>query len=310
LLVIPREELADPAGGETLELAARALAALEAPEISGVPPSGAGSARLNEQPAEVWAGQVHSIERAIERGELEKLVLARRVEVELATEVSPAIVLDRLRELAPECMRFAFGAGASTFLGAAPERLVSKRGAAFETEAVAGSQRVGSEPTSRLLESSKDREEQAIVLREVLRAIEPLSESIEHRALPEVHVLRHVAHLRTCVQGKLNARRHVLELVERLHPTPAVAGVPTERALAWIAEHESDERGWYAGPVGWFDGEGDGDFVVALRSGVLSGPRLALYAGAGIVRGSEAESELLETRWKLAALLGALGVER
>jgi isochorismate synthase EntC len=87
-----------------------------------------------------------------------------------------------------------------------------------------------------------------------------------------------------------------------------VAGTPTERALAWIAEHEADERGWYAGPVGWFDGQGDGDFVVALRSGVLGEQHLALYAGAGIVRGSEADDELAETRWKLAALLGALGV--
>jgi isochorismate synthase EntC len=147
------------------------------------------------------------------------------------------------------------------------------------------------------------------VVRELLHTLAPLSDSIEHRPVPEVHVLRHVAHLRTRLHGTLNSQRHVLELVERLHPTPAVAGVPTERALAWIAEHEPDERGWYAGPVGWFDARGDGDFVVALRSGVLSGKHLALYAGAGIVRGSEADSELAETRWKLAALLGALGAE-
>jgi menaquinone-specific isochorismate synthase len=307
-LVLTRSEVAEASGGETLALAARVLGALGGSELPAR--AALGNARLHEQPAQAWADQVHAIEGSIARGELEKLVLARRVDLELEAPISPALVLERLRELAPESARFAFSAGDSTFLGAAPERLVSKRERSFETEAVAGSQRVGAEPTSRLLESAKDREEQAIVLRELLRALEPFVESIEHSPLPEVHVLRHVAHLRSRVHGRLNSRRHVLELVERLHPTPAVAGFPTDRALAWIAAHEPHERGWYAGPVGWFDGQGDGNFVVALRSGVLRGQRLALYAGAGIVHGSEAESELTETRWKLAALLGALGVER
>lgn len=308
-LVVSAEELRERNVDAASELAARVLAALHgtAPEPLS---AGAGNATLHERPSELWHDQVRAIGDAIARGELEKLVLARRVDVELGSAVPPARVLERLRELVPQCVRFAFTNGGPCFLGAAPERLVSKRGTAFETEAVAGSVRVGAEPTSRLLESWKDRDEQAIVLRELLRALEPIAESIEHPAQPEVHVLKHVAHLRTRVRGALNARRHVLELVERLHPTPAVAGVPTERALEWIALHEADERGWYAGPVGWMDGQGNGDFVVALRSGVLSENTLAGYAGAGIVRGSEAESELAETRWKLAALLDALGVER
>jgi menaquinone-specific isochorismate synthase len=308
-LVVSAEELRERNIEGVSELAARVLAALHGTTPEPLS-AGAGNATLREPPREVWHDQVRAIGEAIARGELEKLVLARRVDVDLAAAVSPARVLERLRELAPQCVRFAFGNDGPYFLGAAPERLVSKRGTTFETEAVAGSVRVGAEPTSRLLESGKDRAEQAIVLRELLRALEPVAESIEHAAQPEVHVLKHVAHLRTRVRGTLNARRHVLELVERLHPTPAVAGVPTERALAWIAEHETHERGWYAGPVGWMDGQGDGDFVVALRSGVLSGNTLASYAGAGIVRGSEAESELAETRWKLAALLDALGVGR
>ncbi len=308
-LVVTAEELRDGDVDAASELAARVLAALHGTQPEPLS-AGAGNATLREAPGELWRDQVRAIRDAIARGELEKLVLARRIDVELGAAVPPARVLERLRELAPKCVRFAFDNGGPCFLGAAPERLVSKRGTAFETEAVAGSVRVGAEPTSRLLESLKDREEQAIVLRKLLRDLQPLAESIEHAAEPEMHVLKHVAHLRTRVRGTLNARRHVLELVERLHPTPAVAGVPTERALQWIAEHEVNERGWYAGPVGWMDGQGNGDFVVALRSGVLSGNTLAGYAGAGIVRGSEAESELAETRWKLAALLDALGVER
>jgi isochorismate synthase EntC len=117
-----------------------------------------------------------------------------------------------------------------------------------------------------------------------------------------------VVHLRTRISGVLREPLHVLELVERLHPTPAVGGVPTARALSWIAEHEPDERGWYAGPIGWVDAQGDGAFAVALRSGLLENHRASLYAGAGIVQGSDARSELNETRWKLQALLGALGV--
>ena len=115
-------------------------------------------------------------------------------------------------------------------------------------------------------------------------------------------------HLRTPIQGKLREASHVLDLVGKLHPTPAVGGVPTGAALEFITRHEPDERGWYTGPVGWFDEHGDGRFVVALRSGVVSGKRADLYAGAGVVQDSNAPSEFAETRWKLAALLGALGV--
>ena len=132
---------------------------------------------------------------------------------------------------------------------------------------------------------------------------------LSYPSRPEVRRLRHVLHLRTPIIARLHDPCHVLELVARLHPTPAVGGVPTEAALAWIREHEPDERGWYAGPVGWLDAEGDGSFAVALRSGVLEPGRVHLYAGNGIVRGSHAESELAETRLKLASLLAALGVE-
>jgi isochorismate synthase EntC len=115
-----------------------------------------------------------------------------------------------------------------------------------------------------------------------------------------------VLHLRTPVLAELREPHHVLELVERLHPTPAVGGVPRTEALAWIAEHERRPRGWYAGPVGWFDAAGDGEFSVALRSGLLLGSTAHLYAGGGIVADSDAAGELAETQLKLAALLDAL----
>lgn len=159
----------------------------------------------------------------------------------------------------------------------------------------------------RLLESAKDSAEHAIVLREIQRALAPLASRIEHDAQPELHRLRHVLHLRTRVRATLREPRHLLEVIERLHPTPAVGGWPKTAALDWIGRHEPDERGWYAGPIGWFDASGDGEMAVALRSGVLCGRSAHLFVGCGIVERSDAAQEFAETRWKLATLLGALG---
>jgi menaquinone-specific isochorismate synthase len=306
LLLLSAQELADAGATEgAIQAAARVLDALS--QTVEEPDSRSGAPELDERPDAEFVGLIQQIRESIERGELEKVVLARRVGVTLPGPMDAARVLRRLSAIAPECVRFAFRAGGSTFLGATPERLVDKRGTAFETEAVAGSIRMGEAPL-RLMESQKERAEQAIVVREVKKTLEPLAEFIDHAPVPEIHRLKHLAHLRTRIRGTLRSELHVLELVERLHPTPAVGGFPRARALSWIAEHEPDERGWYAGPIGWFDAAGDGEFAVALRSGLFSGKAGALYAGAGIVEGSDAASELAETRWKLAALLGALEV--
>jgi isochorismate synthase len=307
LVVLTASELADAAERErALGLAERALEAqtrrIDEPHLVPAP------LRLEERAEQQYLALVDQVRAAIAKGELEKVVLARRVEVALPRRVTAAQVLSRLSGIAAECLRFAFRVGDTTFLGATPERLVEKRGRRFMTEAVAGSIKSGEAASQRLLESSKDRAEQAIVVRELLHVLEPLAAELEHERLPEVQRLRHVAHLRTKMKGLLREPLHVLSLVERLHPTPAVGGVPSARALAFIAEHEPDERGWYAGPIGWVDSKGDGSFAVALRSGILEPERAALYAGGGIMQGSDASSELTETRWKLQALLGALGV--
>lgn len=307
VLVVARRELADLTFRESLlELSGRALAALASThDDAHVPPE---PALLDERPDADYLSLVDELRATIERGELEKLVLARRVSLELPRPVRPPQVLRRLSAIAPECIVFAFRAGGTTFLGATPERLVEKTGRLFATEAVAGSIGTGESSLRRLMESPKDRAEQAIVVRELVHALEPVASKLDHAPVPEIHRLRHVAHLRTRIQGTLKAPLHVLDLVERLHPTPAVGGVPTARALRWIATHEPDERGWYAGPIGWVNAQGDGSFAVALRSGLLEGARGSLYAGAGIVHGSDASSELAETRWKLQALLMAFGV--
>jgi menaquinone-specific isochorismate synthase len=262
-----------------------------------------------ERSPEAWTELVTAIQSQIRDGRLQKVVAARRLCLSLDRELSPEAVQGRLRQDAPESTRFAFRVGAATFLGATPEQLVQKRGVELRTEAVAGSISADDAgAAARLLESDKDIREHEFVVREILRVLRPLTSELSPAKEREIYRLRTVLHLRTTIQGKLRAASHVLELVATLHPTPAVGGVPTRAALDFITEHEPDERGWYTGPVGWFDAAGDGAFVVALRSGVVAGKRAELYAGAGVVQDSNAPSEFAETRWKLAALLGALGV--
>ena len=254
-----------------------------------------------------WSREIEAIRGGIRGGAFQKIVAARHSRVELARAPETAAVLRRLSRGLRASTRFAFCRASSTFLGATPERLVTRRGRSFVTEALAGSIASGGEGAERLLRSDKDRREHQLVVDEIVRRLGPLSEQLEVGARPRVRELRDVLHLLTPITGTLAEPRHVLELVAELHPTPAVGGVPTETALRWISEHERASRGWYAAPVGWFDAEGDGDFAVALRSCVLRGTEAFLYAGAGIVRDSDPELEYTETELKKQALLTALG---
>ncbi len=304
------EDLRQPAAREAV--VERALAALAALDIENqaieLPGAGVDSS-ISERPAAEWDELVEEIGREIARGELDKVVLARRVEVDLSRQPDPALVLARLRSEAPECTRFLLRRDGTSFLGATPEWLARKQGTTLRTEAVAGSISAGDPAAAaRLLDSPKDLAEHAFVVHEILRALAPVASRIDDPPPPELHQLRHVVHLRTRIVATLERPLHLLEVVERLHPTPAVGGVPTARALSWIRSHEPDERGWYAGPFGWFDAAGDGEMAVALRSGVLRGRTAHLFVGSGIVAHSAPAAEFTETRWKLAALLAALGV--
>jgi isochorismate synthase len=260
-----------------------------------------------DAPEEVWSALVNGIRGEIAAGRLEKAVAARRVVLHGACLPSPARVLERLRE-ACDSTRFALSVGDLTFLGASPERIVKCSGTRVWTEALAGSVQ-GDDAThgESLFLSPKDRAEHAIVAREIQTLLAPLHESLTVDG-PHLHRLRHLSHLRTRFEGILKEPLHVLDLVARLHPTSAVGGAPRIAALAWLAEHEHAERGLYAGPFGAFDRDGNGEFVVAIRSGLLGANEAHLFAGAGIVEGSDVESELRETRWKLQGLMTAMGV--
>lgn len=260
-----------------------------------------------------WRASVARMAGAVGRGRLDKVVLARQVDLEAGAPISVPAVLERLRARATGSTVFAIGCAGRTFLGASPERLVRLEGRHLVSVAMAGSSRRGADRAEderlagELLASDKEREEHAVVVDMLRATLEPLTDDLLIPARPHVERLRHLQHLVTPVEGRLRERSSVLRLAALLHPTPAVGGMPRDLALELIAEEESHERGWYAGPLGWLDRSGDGELVVALRSGVVAGTRATLLAGCGIVADSDPEREWQESTTKLLALGSALG---
>jgi isochorismate synthase len=268
-------------------------------------------AEISRQSPEAWSALISDALASIHARELEKVVPMTLCKVSAHSGMSVTAALERLTELYPECVRFAFQRGDAVFLGASPERLVDKRGLEVASDALAGSAPRGNGGDARaalaLLESDKDRREHRVVVDAVRAALAPLTARVGVPGAPVVRTLRNVHHLWTPITATLARPVHVLDLVRALHPTPAVCGTPRDAAFRWIAAHEPETRGWYAGAVGWFDAEGDGAFSVAIRSGVVTRGEAWLYAGAGIVEGSDAALEYAETRVKQAPMLAALG---
>jgi len=296
------------------ELATRARALAPAPGAVAARPVDARLTPAGGRPDRAaWERIVGLYAGAVGRGRLDKVVLARRVDLRAQTELDVPNALRRLAASAPESTVFAFARGERTFLGATPERLVRAVGRAFATVALAGSIRRGADAAedkslaAELLASDKEREEHGVVVEMLRASLAPLCETLELDRTPGVLALRHVQHLMTEVRGRLREQVGILALAGVLHPTPAVGGEPRDLALELIAEHEGFERGWYAGPVGWLDAGGDGELAVALRSGLVGGTAATLYAGCGIVADSDPDREWEESLVKLRTVAGALG---
>jgi salicylate biosynthesis isochorismate synthase/menaquinone-specific isochorismate synthase len=246
------------------------------------------------------------------RGELEKIVLAREVLVHAPKPYDPAAIVGVLRAEFPSCFTFAVGRRDATFLAASPELLLRREGQRVSTLALAGSTRRSADPAvddhlgEQLLRDPSYREEHAIVVRRIERALR--SHAVWVIAPPEPELIRiaNIQHLATPIRAQLARPADALGLAGILHPTPAVGGEPRELALPLIPALEGLDRGWYAGPVGWTDATGDGEFCVALRCALLRGQEARCYAGNGIVRDSDPARELAETEIKLQALLPLL----
>ncbi len=273
----------------------------------GAPPPGLRSVRHQDRAS--WDRQIEAITRAIADGQISKVVAARRAEVQALGEVDAWSALDALSGDYPETWRFGLRFGDSgTFVAATPERLFVKTDRVVEADALAGTIDAAlPDAAERLRASDKDRREHAVVVDHIVDRLRGHCTHLEPPGEPRLRRLPNVLHLHTPVRGTLRPEAHAAELVEALFPTPAVGGVPARAAADWIAAREVHERGWYCGPVGWIDARGDAELTVALRCGVIRGSSAWLYAGGGIVRGSEAQAEWEEAAWKLAPLLRALG---
>jgi salicylate biosynthesis isochorismate synthase/menaquinone-specific isochorismate synthase len=248
----------------------------------------------------------------IAAGEMSKVVLAREVIVEAGAAHDPAALFGAMRVQFPSCFCFCCGTPEAAFVGASPELLVRRAGAGVSTVALAGSTRRSSDPAvddhlgEQLLRSDKDRREQRIVAERIVRTLRPHAVWVEAAAEPEIVKVANIQHLATPVIAQLAEPHSAIELAGLLHPTPAVGGEPWPAAAAAIADLEGMDRGWYAGPVGWMDATEDGEFCVALRSALLRDREAHLFAGVGVVAGSEPAAELAETEVKLGALLPLL----
>lgn len=262
-----------------------------------------------------WLRMVSAALEVIRSGRLFKVVLARTVDLLCKEVPSPYPILRHLRKLYPDCFNFMINPGqGQVFLGATPERFARFQDGAVHLSALASTAPRGDTAEQddalarRLLESSKERAEHQYVVDAILGKIRHLGE-VEPLAAPRVLKFSNLQHLYTPIT--LHPRRPVnaMSIVERLHPTPAVGGHPNEEALRLIRSAEDFDRGWYSGPVGWLNARGEGEFAVALRACTLTGQRIRLFAGNGIVAGSDPEREYLETQLKLRTVLAAVANE-
>ncbi|WP_248897074.1 isochorismate synthase [Haloplanus halobius] len=273
--------------------------------------------RTRTTPRSAWR---ESVEAAIERiraGDLQKVVLAQALDVSLDRPLSVPDVLHRLGETYPDCYRFLVeptaedDANRPSFFGATPERLVRRQGRTVTTGALAGTTGRGDTPAEddwlaeELLADEKNVHEHELVAETIRDQLAPFASSIT-AGQRRVRRLETVQHLFTPITATLDSDTHVLDLVEALHPTPAVGGLPPERALATIRETEPFDRGWYAAPVGWVDAAGNGSFAVAIRSALARDTDVTLFAGVGVVADSDPDREWDEVQLKYRPILDEL----
>ena len=314
-LAVDGTALSDDASAQLLAEYDRIIAALAAAADDQVfPPlecaaDGMPELSLRQMPMVDWIDHVRSIQRELERGAFVKLVAARRCDVSI-DDLDAMSIVSRMAHDFAECTAFLFQRGERTFVGATPEMLFRTRGRTVESQALAGSLQIEGGTSNRaalLAHSRKNLGEHEVVVRAIVAGLRAHCVAVEHPPEPEVVQVRNLIHLSTPIRGELRDGAHPVDILEALHPTPAVGGVPQRESIRWIVEHERSPRGWYTGPIGWIDTAGDATFRVALRCGVVEPGAAHLYTGAGIVAASNPAAEYHETSLKQRPFLRALG---
>jgi menaquinone-specific isochorismate synthase len=257
---------------------------------------------------EEWMGAVAGTVERIRAGEMEKAVLARDAFADARSPIDVRVLLERLRTRFPACFTFSVGG----MVGATPELLLRREGDQLTSLVLAGTRPRGEDPESdhrlgqEMLSTAKDIGEHGLAVDSLRTALEPLADELVVPAWPHLLKLANVQHLATRAHARLSPGVSALDAVAALHPTAAVGGTPTDTAMRHIAEVEGMDRGGYAGPVGWLDGAGNSEWGIALRCAHVDGSRARLYAGGGIVAGSEPASEAAETESKFRVMREAL----
>ncbi|WP_020401972.1 isochorismate synthase [Gracilimonas tropica] len=260
-----------------------------------------------------WTNSVENATDLIKQGAFKKIVLARELNVKLQYPVSGTRLLNYLRNQYPDCYSFLISQdGETAFVGSTPERLASFHEREVLTEGLAGSISRGKTASEdavlehELLHSKKDLSEHAFVLDAIEENLQRYSDVYEHPKVPGIKKLSNVQHLYTPVHARIKEGVSRTEVLSRLHPTPAVGGYPREAAMPYINKLEYFDRGWYAGPIGWINAFGHGEFVVAIRSGLIKNNEVRFFAGCGIVEDSNPKKEWDETNLKFIPMLTAL----
>lgn len=267
----------------------------------------------NETSYEKWEKGIQKAKNLFESGEAQKLVLARELDISASRAIDPTRFINKLRGLYPSCYSFMIHLPEGpTFLGSSPERLVSFHKNYILTEALAGSISRGKSAKEdafleqTLLNNAKDISEHNIVVNEILSRLRPFSNEIQVAEQPGIRKIANVQHLHTPITAWINHKTELLNLFFELHPTPAVGGYPKAAAQKYVHLIEGFDRGWYAGPVGWFNLTGSGEFAVGIRSGIIWENKARFYAGCGIVPDSDPMNEWDETKLKFIPMLTAL----
>nr|WP_239540965.1 isochorismate synthase [Pullulanibacillus pueri] len=262
-----------------------------------------------------WKASVQKAVDKMKAGELEKIVLSRALRVKKEGSLNIPALLYRLKQQQPNSFVFAIERFGDAFVGATPERLVKREGTKFYADALAGTaSRGGTQAEDEalgqgLLNDKKNRQEHQFVVKMIKDDFEAFCDKVIIPDRPVLYKTRDVQHLYTPIYGHGKPDAHLLDAISKIHPTPAMGGTPKEKAVALISELESHERGWYSAPVGWIDSNGNGEFSVAIRSGLIRGNEARLFAGCGIVSDSSPTEEFKETEMKFRPMLNALKEE-
>lgn len=310
-LVIPSWTLGSSDQGAWLTVNSTSELGTLAPEVPAPQPyTLVQKGHLQDTSSSGWSDDVLKARDLIRSGHLEKVVLARAVQVGTQDSIDLRAVAEHLEARFPGCFTFVF----SGLVGASPELLLRKLGHWVDSIPLAGSAPRDPDPArdehlgAQLLTSRKDRWEHELAVRTVVDVLRPLCDQLTVEDEPFLYLLPNLQHLGTKIQGHLSRDMDPLRLLGELHPTAAVCGLPRDRALDVIRTLERFDRGRYSGPIGWVDARGDGEWAIALRCAQVEATDATVYAGAGIVADSDPDLELEETRMKLRAVLSAFGL--